>query len=323
MKLWRTKFVNDLAQGKPQYTNQTPKILFMVNTYDEFEIDSDECQLTMQDIACDLKLEMPDLDIPDLCLKELPKQHKLLCFFDYAHYLQNPDKQPWEIILDSFHKRGLSLTFGYTGMPGVAGFELVITKKFAPHYHAVFLDAAEDFLANYFGKKGYLGSTSIATQTTNVPQIFALALIDDQGNYFLTLPIAIKHLKRIHLPKIKTTVKTLNNMLKHTPLITSGQTQVYQAYFRTDYHNNQSILFDCVPDLYEDEINEYLPQLVAKLKLAKTTHSKKTKFPGLSNAQIKMLFDDQRANLLFWALQNHQSKLANNNVDNLFKRVII
>ena len=323
MKLWRTKFVNDLAQGKPQYTSQTPKILFMVNTYDKFEIDSDECQLTMQDIACDLKLEMPDLDIPDLSLKELPKQHKLLCFFDYAHYLQNPDKQPWEIILDSFHKRGLSLTFGYTGMPGVAGFELVLTKKFAPHYHAVFLDAAEDFLTNYFGKKGYLNSTNAITQITDVPQTFALTLIDDQGNYFLTLPIAIKHLKRIHLPKIKTKVKTLNDMLKHTPLITSGQAVMYQAYFRTDYHNNQSVLFDCDLDQYEDEVNYYLPQLAAKLKIAKVIHSQKTKFPGLSNDQIKMLLEDQRTNLLIWALQNNQSKLANNNVDNLFKRVII
>ena len=289
MKQWRKQFTNDLTNGSPQYTKNAPEILFIVNAHEEVRPDSVECIRTMQKIASHLNLSLTSLtSIPNMRLKYLPKQSKLLCYFDYQTYLQSTIKVPWEVIIDAFHKEGLELTTGYMGMPGVAGFELVITKTFSPAYHAVLLDASSDFLAHYAGQPGYVAPTMHLKDletVTKLPEIYALALIDNQGRYFLTLPMSKPDPRNIPVPVIETKVKTLNHMLTHTPLIRSGQTCLYEAYFRKDYYNNPSLLFDCAYDR-EDYFNKYL----LRQEITITNNSNKQElFPGLTPSAIKNL----------------------------------
>lgn len=290
MKQWRKQFTNDLTKDQPQYTKNAPEILFMVNAYEDVSPDSVECIRTMQKIASHLNLPLTSLtNIPNMRLKYLKKQEKLLCYFDYQTYLRSTIKVPWEVIIDAFHKEGLELTTGYTGMPGVAGFELVITKTFNPNYHAVLLDASSDFLAHYAGKSGYIAPTMHLKDldtVTNLPEIYALTLIDHQGRYFLTLPMSKPDPKNIPVPVIQTKVSVLNHMLTHTPLIKSGRTCVYEAYFREDYYNNPSLLFDCAYDR-EDYFNKYL--LTQAATIANSKNSKQELFPGLTANAIKNL----------------------------------
>lgn len=290
MKQWRKQFTNDLAKDSPQYTKNAPEILFMVNAHEDVRPDSVECIRTMQKIASHLNMPLNSLtNIPNMRLKYLKKQSKLLCYFDYQTYLQSTIKVPWEVIIDAFHKEGLELTTGYTGMPGVAGFELVITKNFNPNYHAVFLDASSDFLAHYAGKSGYLAPTmhlKDLNAVTKLPEIYALTLIDNQGRYFLTLPMSKPDPRNIPVPVIQAKVSVLNHMLTHTPLIRSGQTCVYETYFRKDYYNNPSLLFDCAYDR-EDYFNKYL--LTQEATIANSKNSEQELFPGLSTNAIKNL----------------------------------
>lgn len=290
MKKWRKQFTNDLIKGQPQYTKNAPEILFMANAHEDVNPDSFECIRTMQKIAHDLNLPLISLtNIPNMRLKYLKSQEKLLCYFDYQTYLQSTIKVPWEVIIDAFHKEGLELTTGYTGMPGVAGFELVITKTFNPAYHAVLLDASSDFLAHYAGKAGYLAPTmhlKDLAAVTKLPEIYALALIDNQGRYFLTLPMSKPDSKNIPVPVIPAKVSVLNHMLTHTPLIRSGQTCVYEAYFRKDYYNNPSLLFECASDR-EDYFNKYL--LTQEAAINNSKNNKQELFPGLTANAIKIL----------------------------------
>lgn len=290
MKQWRKQFTNDLAKDSPQYTTNAPEILFMVNAHEDVSPDSVECIRTMQKIASHLNMPLISLtSIPNMRLKYLKKQNKLLCYFDYQTYLQSTIKVPWEVIIDAFHKEGLELTTGYTGMPGVAGFELVITKDFNPNYHAVLLDASSDFLAHYAARSGYIAPTMHLKDletVTKLPEIYALTLIDHQGKYFLTLPMSKPDPRNIPVPVIQTKVSVLNHMLTHTPLIRSGQTCVYEAYFRKDYYNNPSLLFDCAYDR-EDYFNKYL--LTQETAIANSENSKQKLFPGLTANAIKNL----------------------------------
>ena len=290
MKKWRKQFTNDLTKGQPQYTKNAPEILFMVNAHEDVSPNSFECISTMQKIAHDLNLPLISLtNIPNMRLKYLKKQEKLLCYFDYLTYLQSTIKVPWEVIIDAFHKEGLELTTGYTDMPGVAGFELVITKTFNPNYHAILLDASRDFLAHYAGKAGYLAPTMHLKDldaVTKLPEIYALALINNQGRYFLTLPMSKPDPRNIPVPVIPARVSILNQMLTHTPLIRSGQTCVYEAYFRKDYYNNPSLLFECVCDR-EDYFNKYL--LTQEAAINNSKNNKQELFPGLTANAIKIL----------------------------------
>lgn len=289
MKQWRKQFTDDLAKDSPQYTTNAPEILFMVNAHEDVRPDSVECIRTMQKIASHLNMPLISLtNIPNMRLKYLKKQSKLLCYFDYQTYLQSTIKVPWEVIIDAFHKEGLELTTGYTGMPGVAGFELIITKNFNPNYHAVLLDASRDFLAHYAARSGYIAPTMHLKDldaVTKLPEIYALTLIDNQGKYFLTLPMSKPDPKNIPVPVIQTKVSVLNRMLTHTPLIRSGQTCVYEAYFRKDYYNNPSLLFDCAYDR-EDYFNKYL--LKQEVAIA-NSNNKQELFPGLTPNAVKTL----------------------------------
>lgn len=111
-------------------------------------------------------------------------------------------------------------------------------------YHVALLDASADFADNYY-PSCHLGNYNIISQIPWTEKINyfqyvlqCIVFINDDGSYFLALPISAPYLAhrpkkeqrhdRAHLPIIKTTVKAMQEIIKPSPLFRYNNIPIVQ-----------------------------------------------------------------------------------------------
>ena len=114
----------------------------------------------------------------------------------------------------------------------------------AADYHVALLDASADFTENYY-PNCHLGNYDIISQIPWAEKINyfqyvlqCIVFINDDGSYFLALPISAPYLAhrpkkeqrrdRAHLPIIKTTIKAMQEIIKPLPLFRYNNIPIVQ-----------------------------------------------------------------------------------------------
>lgn len=105
------------------------------------------------------------------------------------------------------------------------------------NYHLVFLDATEDYVLNYYPKNRLSHSTNHYEPLQKAMQ--CVAFVNDNGRYFLALPMAMpaSEFKKVpYIPVINTDLATVDQILKTMPLY--HHDSIYACYACCISNNN-------------------------------------------------------------------------------------